>query len=217
MKQEEVIRKTAAYVKRTLQGEGSGHDWWHIVRVRNTALHIAMAEQANLFTVELAALLHDIADWKFNGGDPSKGANVARTWLRDRNVSDEITEHVADIIEGLSFKGAGVETRMETLEGRIVQDADRLDAMGAIGIARAFAYGGHKGREIHNPNIKPQKHKSFKAYKNSTGSSINHFYEKLLLLKDRMNTEPAKAHAESRHQYMEEFLNRFHQEWSGEL
>lgn len=212
----EIINETREYVEKTLKGEGSGHDWWHILRVWNTAKTIGKKEKANMFVVELAALLHDIADWKFNGGDELAGARVSREWLEKLNVDQETIGHICDIITTSSFKGAGVKTEMKTLEGKVVQDADRLDAIGAIGIGRTFAYSGHKGREMYNPNVKPEFHTSAEQYKNNTTPTINHFYEKLLLLKDLMNTETARKVALKRHKYMESFLKQFFKEWDGE-
>ena len=167
--------------------------------------------------VELAALLHDIADWKYSGGDESAGPLVAASWLESLKVEPSTVEHVSEIIHHLSFKGAGVSSKMNTLEGQVVQDADRLDALGAIGIARAFTVGQYFGREIYNPNIPVKLHSSLEEYKNSPGTTINHFYEKLLLLKERMNTNVGRRIAESRHKYMEEFLARFFQEWEGKI
>ncbi|WP_162053107.1 HD domain-containing protein [Pontibacter pamirensis] len=213
---EEIIAATAGYVKDLLSGEGSGHDWWHIYRVWNNAKSIAAHENVNMYVVELTALLHDIGDHKFHNGDESVGPRMAREWLQHHEVEAETTDHVCDIIKALSFKGAGTSSSMPTTEGCVVQDADRLDAIGAIGIARTFAYGGHKNRELYNPHIKPELHDSFEKYKASTAPTINHFYEKLLLLKDRMHTETAKRLAEERHQYMEGFLNQFYAEWEGE-
>ncbi len=209
-----VIQKTEEFVKETLEGD-SGHDWWHIHRVRNTALTLAKEENANEFIVELAALLHDIADHKFHGGDELMGARVAKKWLRNFPIPDSTTNHVCEIIAKISFKGAGVSTPMESTEGKVVQDADRLDALGAIGIARAFSYGGFKRREMYNPGIPPVMHTSFEAYKNDKGHTINHFYEKLFLLKDRMNTESGKKMAEERHNFMIEYVERFKNEWKG--
>ncbi|WP_242928893.1 HD domain-containing protein [Pontibacter vulgaris] len=214
---EELINLTAEYVKNLLSGEGSGHDWWHIQRVWNNAKSIAAHEQADIFIVELAALLHDIGDHKFHNGDETVGPRMAREWLEKHEVKNETIDLVCAIISELSFKGAGTTSAMSSLEGCIVQDADRLDAIGAIGIARTFAYGGHKGREMYNPNIPPVLHDSFEAYKNSAGPTLNHFYEKLLLLQDRMHTTTAKRIAAERHQYMEEFVNRFLAEWDGRL
>lgn len=215
MTQKDILSKTEAYVRRKLEGEGSGHDWWHIHRVRNTALRLGKEEKADLFTVELAALLHDIADHKFHNGDEEIGPATARKWLQGLNIEKHIIDHVCNIVRDVSFKGAKVETPMKSIEGKIVQDADRLDAIGAIGIARAFAYGGHKGRELHNPDIKPESHASFEAYKKNTGPTINHFYEKLFLLKDRMNTISGRKLAQERHQFMKEFIERFLEEWDG--
>ncbi|MEJ8756654.1 HD domain-containing protein [Pontibacter sp. H259] len=213
--QDQIINKTADYVKSILSGEGSGHDWWHILRVWNNAKTIAATENADLFIVELAALLHDIGDHKFHNGDETVGPRMAAAWLSELKVTGTTIDHICNIIIELSFKGANTTSEMSTLEGQIVQDADRLDAIGAIGIARTFAYGGHKNREMYNPNIAPELHDTFEAYKSSTAPTINHFYEKLLLLKDRMHTQTARNLAEQRHQYMEEFLQQFYAEWEG--
>ncbi len=180
------------------------------------ALTIGRGEGADLYVVELAALLHDIADWKFHGGDDALGPSRAAEWLAGLGVEPGVIEHVAEIIRGVSFKGAGVATPMRTLEGQVVQDADRLDAIGAIGIARAFAYGGHAGRALYDPAIVADEHSSFEAYKKNSGPTINHFHEKLLLLKDRMNTPTARRLAEGRHRFMVDFLQRFHAEWNAE-
>jgi uncharacterized protein len=211
----EIVNKTAEYLKDKLSGEGSGHDWWHIYRVWKSAVHIGKQEVADMFVVELAALLHDIADWKFHDGNEEIGPQLSREWLETLAVEESIIAHVCQIIRDVSFKGSGVVTDMKSIEGKIVQDADRLDASGAIGIGRAFAYGGSKGREMYNPSIKPNDHKSFEQYKNSKGTSVNHFYEKLLLLKDLMNTESAKKIAEKRHKIMRNFLEEFFIEWNG--
>lgn len=213
--QHEVIEKTADYVREKLQAEGSGHDWWHSYRVWQSAKRFARYEQADSFIVELAALLHDIADWKFHDGDESVGPRVAREWLTSLSVDDMVIEHVCQIIKDISFKGAGVATPMKTKEGMVVQDADRLDAIGAVGIARCFAYGGHKKNVMYEPEIQAVMHKSAQAYKTSQSNSINHFYEKLLLLKDRMNTQAARYVAEKRHVVMEKFLEQFMKEWDG--
>jgi uncharacterized protein len=183
--------------------------------VWKNAVHIGKLEKVDLFVVELAALLHDIADWKFHDGNEDIGPQLARDWLESLFVDENVISHVCEIIQDISFKGAGVATNMKTTEGMVVQDADRLDAMGAIGISRAFAYGGSKGREMYNPDRKPEKHDSFEQYKNSQGTSINHFYEKLLLLKDLMNTKTATKIAKNRHTVMEAFLHEFFQEWEG--
>lgn len=215
MQQQAIIDETARYVREQLEGEGSGHDWWHIFRVWKNARYIASQEKgADLFTVELAALLHDIGDHKFHNGDETVGPRLVREWLEKQPLDEVFIATVCDIVSGLSYKGAGTSSAMPTLEGRIVQDADRLDAIGAIGIARTFAYGGHKGRELYNPAVAPVLHDNFEDYKSSTAPTINHFYEKLLLLKDRMHTPTARALAEKRHQYMEDFLSQFYAEWN---
>ncbi|HCC23600.1 TPA: phosphohydrolase [Candidatus Falkowbacteria bacterium] len=215
MTKKQIIKKTAKHIKSKLTGEGSGHDWWHVYRVWKNALHIGKHESVDLFVVELAALLHDIADWKFNHGDDNVGPRKAREWLEKSAVDEKVISHVCQIIKDASFKGAGVSTKMKTIEGMVVQDADRLDAIGAIGIGRTFAYGGAKGREMYNPEIKPEKHASFEQYKKNQSHTINHFYEKLLLLKDLMNTKTAKRMARKRHKVMENFLAEFFQEWKG--
>jgi len=215
MNEEAILKQTEEHIKNKLSGEGSGHDWWHVYRVWKNVIHIGKHENVNLFVVQLVALLHDISDWKFNDGDDDVGPKLAREWLEKVQVEEDIISHVCEIIKEMSFKGVGVKTPMRTKEGMVVQDADRLDAIGAIGIARTFAYGGHKNREIYNPNIKPDLHDSFEKYKSGTCPTINHFYEKLLLLKDLMNTETAKKIAEERHKFMEQFLDRFYKEWDG--
>ncbi|MCX6742700.1 MAG: HD domain-containing protein [Candidatus Parcubacteria bacterium] len=212
MDKQNIINKTSENVKSKQQGETTGHDWWHTYRVCELAKIIGQSEKADLFIVELAALLHDLADWKFN--DDNAGPIQARKWLEELNVEEDNIVHICEIIKDLSFKGAGVAVPMKSIEGKIVQDADRLDAMGAIGIARAFAYGGYKGREIYNPDIKPIMHDSFEQYKNAVSTTINHFYEKLFLLKDLMNTETAKKMAQERHEFMEKFRREFLKEWN---
>jgi uncharacterized protein len=215
MNERDILQQTRNHVRRLLSGEGTGHDWHHIERVCRSALAIAREEGADRYVVELAALLHDVHDWKFAGGDHEAGPRAARDWLRSLDVPQTTIDHVCEIIAGLSFKGAGVATPMRTLEGQCVQDADRLDALGAIGIARTFAYGGHKGQPLHDPDAQPEMHASFDAYKRGGGSSLNHFYEKLLLLKDRMNTATGKRLASERHAVMERFLEQFLAEWEG--
>lgn len=210
-----LVQKAAQLIRQKLEGDGSGHDWWHIDRVWRLARRIAVEEGARLEVVELAAILHDVADWKFCGGDHDEGAKVARAWLLENGASKELAEDVARIVGGVSYQGAGVETPMLTLEGKVVQDADRLDAIGAVGIARTFAYGGSKNRMMYNPEVEPVMHASFKAYKQADGTTINHFYEKLLLLKDRMNTATAKRIAEHRHQVMLDYLKEFYLECEG--
>ncbi len=215
MNREDCVKKTADYVKEKMSGEGSGHDWWHVYRVWQMAIRLGKEEQGDLFVIQLAALLHDIADWKFHDGDETAGPKAARKWLESIAVEDDMIQQVEDIIQTVSFKGANVKTPMKTLEGKIVQDADRLDAIGAIGIARTFAFGGHKGSMMHDPDTEHTMHNSFEEYKASKGTTLHHFYEKLLLLKDRMNTRAAKQIAQDRHQFMIEFLSRFYDEWEG--
>ncbi len=215
MNKQQIINKTAEYVKTKLAGEGTGHDWWHTERVWKMAVNIGKREKADLFIVQLAALLHDIADWKFNDGNDEAGPELASIWLKKLKVEEAIVKHICQIIKDVSFKGPGVKSKIKTKEGMAVQDADRLDALGAMGISRTFAYGGSKGREIYNPKIKPQTHRTFKQYKNNHGTSINHFYEKLLLLKNLMNTATAKKIAARRHKFIEKFLAEFFKEWEG--
>ena len=210
-----IINKTCQFVEQKLAGDGSGHDWWHIYRVWNLAKNIAKQEGANILIVELSALLHDIADWKFHNGDDTKGPQMAEQFLIENQMGREVINPVIEIVATISYKGAGVATPMKTLEGEVVQDADRLDAIGAIGIARTFAYGGHKNRLMYHPDEKPILHQSFADYKKNTGHTINHFYEKLLLLKDRMNTSSAKTIAKGRHQFMKNYLGQFYEEWDG--
>jgi len=212
-----LISKIAEEVKAKLDGEGSGHDWWHVYRVWKMAERIGKEEKADLLIVELSALLHDIADWKFHDGDDTVGPRIAGEILAKYGVKQELINIVGQIIKEGSFKGAGVKTQPSTLEGQIVQDADRLDAIGAIGIARTFAYGGNKNRAMYDPTIKSILHTSKEDYFNSQSSTINHFYEKLLLLKDLMNTKTGKEIAKGRHKFMEEYLDRFFGEWEGEM
>lgn len=216
MHHDSIVRKTEAFVKEQLSGDSTGHDWWHIQRVLKTALSIAEQESpVDLFVIRLAALLHDIGDWKFSGGDEMAAARQAHSWLVGVAVEEGTVEQVCEIVANVSFKGAGVKNMMKSLEGKIVQDADRLDALGAIGIARAFSYGGFKGQALHDPSTGPQYHSSFEEYKNSGGSTINHFHEKLLLLEDQMNTAAGRRIAKTRTEFMETFLSRFHLEWHG--
>jgi uncharacterized protein len=212
MNKEVIIKKTASYAKQKLSGEASGHDFWHIYRVWKMAVYLAKKEKADLFVVELAALLHDIADWKFNDND-KEGSILSEKWLQKLKVDQGIINQVCHIIDEISFKGAGVKNKIKSIEGMVVQDADRLDTLGAVGIARTFAYGGYRQREIYNPDKKYKLHKTFSSYKNSQSTSINHFYEKLLLLKDLMNTKTAKKIAQHRHKIMEQYLSEFYQEW----
>ena len=212
--QQQLVDRTAAFVRSQMEGDSSGHDWWHVWRVWQNSLFISRSENADRFVTELAALLHDIADLKFHDGDDSAGPKAARAWLSEQSIDESVIDHVCEIVATVSFKGAGVETPMATLEGKIVQDADRLAAIGAIGIARCFAFGGAKGRLMHDPEDPPELHASFEDYKKKSGPSINHFYEKLLLLKDRMNTETGRTLATQRHQVLEDFLEQFHAEWN---
>ncbi|CAM3575006.1 HD domain-containing protein [Flavobacterium gelidilacus] len=211
-----VIDKTILFVKEQLQNAEGGHDWFHIERVFKNALLIAEDEACNLEIVKLGALLHDIADSKFHNGDETVGPKVARYFLEKENVDEEIIIHVLNIIENISFKGGNFDKKFSSKELEIVQDADRLDALGAIGIARTFNYGGFKNRPIYNPNIAPRLNMSKEEYKNSEAPTLNHFYEKLLLLKDKMNTDSGKKIAQERHYFMEKFLSQFYAEWDGE-
>ena len=211
------IQNTIAFVKETLKNAEGGHDWFHIERVYKNALLIAKKENVDLFTVQLAALLHDIADSKFHKGDETIGPKIASTFLKKENISQEIRTHVVDIIKNISFKGGNFKKTFHSKELAVVQDADRLDALGAIGIARCFNYGGFKQRALYNPEIAPNLKMTKEEYKRSTAPSINHFYEKLLLLKDKMNTETGKKIATERHLFMEAFLEQFYKEWEGEL
>ncbi|HEX9153404.1 MAG TPA: HD domain-containing protein [Candidatus Saccharimonadales bacterium] len=216
MSQSEVIEKTRVFLEKKFNTESSGHDYWHMYRVWKLARHIAASEKnVDMFTLELAALLHDIADWKFHDGDMEAGPRAARSWLESLEVKDSVIVHVEDIIHNVSFKGANVDTNLKTIEGQIVHDADKLDAIGAIGIGRTFAYGGANGRPMHDPNCLAVQHDTFEAYKNSNSPTINHFYEKLLLLKDRMFTKTGKELARHRHEVMEQFLQEFLDEWDG--
>ena len=209
------ISQTILFVKKELQRAEGGHDWWHIERVWIIARKIAATEEANLLIVELGALLHDIADSKFHQGDETLGPQKARQFLQSIHVDEDIIFQVEQIIRNISFKGGNFEIGFNSSELNIVQDADRLDAMGAIGIARTFHYGGFKNREIYNPDIQPQLHQNREQYKASTAPTINHFYEKLLQLRDRMNTQTGKRMAEQRHQFMEEYLEQFFSEIEG--
>ena len=212
----QIINNTILFVKNQLAHAEGGHDWFHIERVYKNALLIAEEEECDLTVVKLAALLHDIADSKFHGGDESVGPKTARTFLESQNVSEAIISHVIAIIENISFKGGNFEKKFNSKELEIVQDADRLDAIGAIGIARTFNYGGFKNRPLYNPNIQPNLNMSKEEYKNSESPTLNHFYEKLLLLKDKMNTETGKKIAQKRHDFMVTFLSQFYSEWDGE-
>ena len=216
MENEKLIENTIAFVKLQLKDAEGGHDWFHIERVYKNTLALAKEEQCDILICQLGALLHDIADSKFHNGDEKIGPKTARIFLENENVSEEIIEHVIQIIENISFKGGNFEKKFDSIELQIVQDADRLDAIGAIGIARCFNYGGFKDRTIYNPEIKPNLSMSKEEYKNADAPTINHFYEKLLLLKDKMNTASGKKLAVKRHEFMETFLEQFYAEWEGQ-
>jgi uncharacterized protein len=215
MSEQEQINKTIIFVKQTLKSAEGGHDWFHTQRVYNNALRIAEGEKVNVFVVSLGALLHDIADSKFYDGDETIGPKMAKAFLFEINVDAAIIEHLIKIIENISFKGGNEAQAFSSPELNVIQDADRLDAIGAIGIARCFNYGGFKNRQIYNPSIKPNLNMSKDEYKSSNAPSINHFYEKLLLLKDKMNTKTGRAMALERHNYMVNYLDQFYREWEG--
>jgi len=219
MNKEQIVNQTADYIKTKLTGEGSGHDWWHVYRVWKNAVHISKHENVDLFVVELAALLHDIADWKFHDGNDDVGPQLAREWLKKLEVDEIVISHVCQIIKDASFKGSRVVTKMKSTEGMVVQDADRLDAIGAIGIARAFASGAKFNESFYDSVIAVPEYKDETEYIKAKGkvgrTTINHFYEKLLLLKELMNTAAAKKIAKKRHKIMKEYLENFFQEWEG--
>lgn len=208
-----VVAEISARIVAQFEGDATGHDWHHIQRVLNLSRHIQAQEGGDLEIVELAALLHDISDHKFNGGKLDAGGKIAFDFLTSIGYPEERAEKVRYIVDNISYKGANTEASMESLEGRIVQDADRLDAIGAIGIGRTFAYGGHKGQPMFDPELSPTLHNSFDEYANSKGTTINHFHEKLLLLKDRLNTETARKMGQERHDLMVKFLDDFMSEW----
>ncbi|MFF5383764.1 HD domain-containing protein [Pedobacter suwonensis] len=211
------IQKTIDFVKETLANAEAGHDWFHIERVFKTAQTINQQENGDELVVCFAALLHDIADPKFNNGDEEIGPNIAASFLSSINIDADIIAHVKLIIQNMSFKNSFDGAGFISKELQIVQDADRLDAIGAIGIARAFTYGGFKNRVLYDPAILPEKHLNKESYKNTTAPTINHFYEKLLLLKDLMNTGAGKAMATERHDFMLLYLEHFYKEWEGKL
>jgi uncharacterized protein len=211
-----IIDSTILFVKENLQNAEAGHDWFHVERVYKNALLIAKEQECNLDIVKLGALLHDIADSKFHNGDETIGPKVAREFLESQKVTEEVITHVVNIIENISFKGGNFENKFTSIELDIVQDADRLDALGAIGIARTFNYGGFKNRPLYLPNVAPNLNMTKEEYKNSAAPTLNHFYEKLLLLKDKMNTDTGKKLALERHKFMENFLSQFYAEWQGE-
>ena len=207
-----IVKNAREYVYDALNNEGSGHDWWHVFRVTNNAIEIAKYEEADIYICELAALLHDIADGKLNESEEA-GQKRVHTWLVDNGVSSETLDHVMDIVSKMSFKGGNQKEDVSTLEGKIVQDADRLDAMGAIGIARVMCYPGHVGRPIHDPAMKPRENLTLEEYRNGKDTAIMHFYEKLLKLKDTMNTSYATKLAQGRHEFLKVYLDQFYQEW----
>ena len=217
MNKPQIISNTVAFVKSTLENAEGGHDWFHILRVWNNSKLIANNENVDEFIVELGALLHDIADSKFHNGDETVGPKVARKFLETQQVEETIIQHIENIITNISYKGGNFEQKFTSQELAVIQDADRLDAIGAIGIARCFNYGGFKNRPLYNPEIAPKLNQTKEEYKNSEAPTINHFYEKLLLLKDRMNTISGKKIAKERHQYMEIFLQQFYDEWEGKV
>lgn len=213
---DDIVARTAEHVRRVLAEESTGHDWWHVYRVWRTSERLGREEEADGLVVALAALVHDLGDAKLTGFEPTLADHPARSLLESLGAPAQVVEHVVAIACDLSFKGAGVPTPMATVEGRVVQDADRLDALGAIGIARAFAYGGSRGRPLYTPGEEPVLHQSLRDYRESRASTINHFHEKLLLLKERMNTPSGRRLAEGRHAFLEAFLEEFHREWEGE-
>lgn len=218
MNKEQLVQNTIDFVKKTLQDAEGGHDWFHIERVFNTSKYILKHEKADPLVVMLAALLHDIADPKFHNGNESIGPKLAYGFLTSQGIEDTIRDHVVNIIQHMSFKNS-LDKDGEVFtskELQIVQDADRLDAMGAIGIARAFNYGGFKNRGLYDPNIPPNPNMTKEEYKNSKAPTINHFYEKLLLLKEGMNTKTGEKLAAERHQFMLDYLEQFYKEWNGE-
>lgn len=215
MNNPDLINKTIAFVKEKLNDAEGGHDWFHIERVYKNALLIAKGTDCDLVIVQLGALLHDIADSKFHNGDETIGPKTARLFLESQNVSEEIIQHVVNIIENISYKGGNFEKKFSSIELDIVQDADRLDAIGAIGVARAFNYGGFKNRALYDPEIAPVTNMTKEEYKKNNAPTINHFYEKLLLLSSKMNTETGKQIAAERHRFMESFLAQFYAEWEG--
>lgn len=213
----EMVQRTQEYVHRTFANESNGHDYEHIKRVWQMARRIATQEQrGDMLIVELAALLHDIADWKFHDGDEKAGPKAARAWLETLQLDETRIRHVEDIVRHISFKGAGVKPQLETIEGQIVHDADKLDAIGAIGIARTIAYGSSKGWTLYDPAKQVVEHATAESFMQSEGPVINHFYERTLLMKDRMFTQTGRQIAEYRHAYVEEFLREFYAEYSGE-
>jgi uncharacterized protein len=218
MTDRQLISKTADFIKDKFSTESSGHDWWHMYRVWQLSKHIASKEGgADMLVVELAALLHDIEDHKMHGGDSEVGALAARKWLEQNKLDSKVIAHIEDIVRHISFKSAKIKNPLDTLEGKIVHDADKLDSIGAIGIARVFAFGGAYGRLIYSPDIKLVKDYTYKKTNASNSTAVHHFYEKLLLLKDRMFTDTGRQMAERRHKFMEQYLEEFYDEWDGKV
>lgn len=215
MNEEKVLENTRFFVKKLLEGEGTGHDWWHIERVTNLAKSIAEKEGANLFICQMAALLHDIADEKLNESEEA-GLELVREWLNKQQIDETIKNQILEIVRTISFKG-GHGPKLTTLEAKVVQDADRLDAIGAIGIARCFTYAGAKGHLMYDPHLPPRESMSKEEYRHGESTAINHFYEKLLKLKDLMNTDEGYRLAEERHRFMEDYLRQFFSEWDGSM
>jgi len=211
------IKQIEQRLMKLFKNESTGHDWFHTSRVSKLSMHIAKDYNVNLDVVCLGALLHDVSDHKFNGGDLEKGGQIAKKWMDELNIDAVVQLNVLHIVNNISYKGAQVENKISSLEGKIVQDADRLEAIGAIGIARTFAFGGFVGQPIYDPEVKPTLHNNFEAYSKERTHTINHFYEKLLLLKDKMHTSKGKEIAEERHQLMENFLKEFYKEWEVNL
>ena len=209
-----IVDQVIDEIKSQFEGDATGHDWYHIERVLNLSRFIQLKEGGDLLVIELSALLHDISDHKFNGGKLNEGGIVASEILGRLDVENEIIERVKYIVDNVSYKGAKTKSEMNCLEGKIVQDADRLDAIGAIGIARTFAYGGHKNQAIYDPKMNATLHKNFSEYANAKTNTINHFHEKLLLLKNRLNTKTGQSLGKKRHELMESFLNSFMEEWN---
>ena len=217
MDKKQVLKNTVSFVKASLKNAEGGHDWFHILRVWNNAKLIACQEQVDVFIVELGALLHDIADSKFHNGDETIGPKIARKFLESQHIEEPIIVHIENIITNISYKGGNFKQTFNSSELDVIQDADRLDAIGAVGIARCFSYGGFKNRALYDPEIAPNLTMTKEEYKNSDAPTINHFYEKLLLLKNKMNTETGKQIASERHSYMEAFLKQFYNEWNGKI
>jgi uncharacterized protein len=218
--EQDILSGAREYVREEMSKDASGHDWWHIHRVATMAKRLATECGADVFVCELAALLHDVGDYKLRGPSNEAESAIARRWMESHGVQAGIVDHICSIIDSMSYstslKNTGIQSGMKTTEGQCVQDADRLDAIGAIGVARTFAYGGSKGQPMHDPELEPVTNQTKEQYRTSRTSSVNHFHEKLLLLKGLMNTEPAKRLAEQRHEYMKQFLEQFHAEWNGE-